>query len=580
MAPTGRGKPLAWDADLVQGKSSLGVLLDWLTVGGNYQRWVEAGRDGMLAKEALSYEVVSLLQGQGIRHRTFRGVWRKIDDLARNVDLAQRLLARNGLEGAVTLEGCGPLLRAEIQRRWPYFELLAPLMAVPVQATGAPIQAANETTGAKQPEESSSGSAKEQPTAEAPATESGADQQNQSEREQQDAHESNAIFMLANLVNRPLVPLRPSGASIQATSAVNGQDADAQSLAQGRPKRSPVASKKSREYNEAEISGRPLPRWDSDRVRGKSSLDVLITWLRTGDNYVRWRSARAKSPITKEMLCTEMNSLLQEQGIHYRKNLDIRKKLWLVEDTVTKANQLMAENGKESLDDCDALLRTSILRLCPQFETLAPIMKPFATIHALPEIQLIRSQNRKRRASDHSIASKSPGALAATVSDTMASRSAASTRFSALGRQNEPNQVVGSSNPTNSDSVAAEIGPHRSLQQPQTSDNYAGNETNHVRNIIEHELIREKHKLELDLLRTQRDCELDTDRKKQKLGLETMRTKAELELERSKYSLQITREKNEFALVVERAVSRQKLLNAGIVQSELDLILPSKPCSV
>lgn len=79
---------------------------------------------------------------------------------------------------------------------------------------------------------------------------------------------------------------------------------------------------------------------------------------------------------------------------------------------------------------------------------------------------------------------------------------------------------------------------------------------------------------ELEELRTQSECELETERKKQKLQLDIIHLKAALELGKAKFALQVTRQRNEYALVVERALSKQKLLSAGVSQNEVNHILP------
>lgn len=59
-------KSIPWDSDRVQQKSSIEVLLDWVTTDGNYERWTK----GQIMKRHLCLEIEQSLHAQGIRHRT------------------------------------------------------------------------------------------------------------------------------------------------------------------------------------------------------------------------------------------------------------------------------------------------------------------------------------------------------------------------------------------------------------------------------------------------------------------------------------------------------------------------------
>lgn len=613
MAPGVRGKPLAWGADRVEDKSSLDVLLDWLEVEGNYNRWAQAGQQ---AKEALSYEVVSVLEGHGIRHRSFRGVWRKIDDMVKNVDLANRLLARNGLEGAVSLEGCGPLLRAEIQRRWPYYELLAPLMSA--VAVGAAQQVETQQEASSQdaePEREGEGSLHLDELSERPVEQlrrqdeqfqrqesldepfksqeehvvtheekhpSNQEQPEQAERfddqresrdpensredeSHEDSHESNAIFMLANLVNQ-----KNTGEEIS-----NVQDADDHPERERRPIRSPAKRKESDDEDYVPEAGKGLPRWGSDHVNGKSSLDLLIVWLTTADNYARWKAARPKSPMSKESLCSEIGAMMKKHGIYHRKNIDIRKKVWSVEESFAVANQLLIARDIEDLDDCDPVLSAKVLRHCPQYEQLAPFMSAKHGGIGRREKRQYRSRKRKQQDMEEQ-------------TNKRARQDPDEQHVETVDAENESSV----SDPVSSDPIEQEV-PHSTARVPtpdpvvelsklnlhqhkRLNEVHASFQLGHDRNVVDHETMREKSKMELEALRVQNECELETEQRKQKLQLETIRLKSELELEKAKFALQVTRERNEYALVVERALSRQKLMSAGLSQTEVDRILPSK----
>ncbi|KAI9913559.1 hypothetical protein PsorP6_006025 [Peronosclerospora sorghi] len=64
----GRKKPISWGKDAVgPGRSSIQVLLDWLSATGNYGRWRGDTQKG-ISKETLAGEIVGLLKKEGITH--------------------------------------------------------------------------------------------------------------------------------------------------------------------------------------------------------------------------------------------------------------------------------------------------------------------------------------------------------------------------------------------------------------------------------------------------------------------------------------------------------------------------------
>lgn len=114
-------------------------------------------------------------------------------------------------------------------------------------------------------------------------------------------------------------------------------------------------------------------RWTTDRVRDKSSWDVLLDWLATEGNYARWSDE--KQP--KDVLYKEILGALAEQGIHHRSDKNVYSKVWHVEKTLEAAQALLVSNGiggDVDLSRCDSRLKYKIMRTCPNFERLAPVM--------------------------------------------------------------------------------------------------------------------------------------------------------------------------------------------------------------
>lgn len=63
---------------------------------------------------------------------------------------------------------------------------------------------------------------------------------------------------------------------------------------------------------------------------------------------------------------------------------------------------------------------------------------------------------------------------------------------------------------------------------------------------------------------------------KEQVSLEERRACYELERAKRSIELEAAREKTKIDLAVERALDRQKLLNAGLTQEEVDRILPEE----
>lgn len=122
-----RPQHVGWTTDhaLDGGKSSMGVLLDWLTTPGNYDRWRAPGA----SKMAVGAEIVERLEAVGIFHRRARDVYTKIYDIERSFHEAAAQLqdARRRLQqskGTAAEPGLYKLL-AQYSR---YFMLLQPVM--------------------------------------------------------------------------------------------------------------------------------------------------------------------------------------------------------------------------------------------------------------------------------------------------------------------------------------------------------------------------------------------------------------------------------------------------------------------
>jgi hypothetical protein len=73
--------PVAWDKDGRDGQNSYRILLDWLAVEGNYERW-RGDNKGGATKTALANEILLEMRNAGITHRDAKGIQTKVKELA------------------------------------------------------------------------------------------------------------------------------------------------------------------------------------------------------------------------------------------------------------------------------------------------------------------------------------------------------------------------------------------------------------------------------------------------------------------------------------------------------------------
>lgn len=131
LADAAMTPPRGWSTDHAEagGRSSMGVVLDWLAAPGNYARWRRAGSRGSPSRLQLGAEVVSQLRAAGIAHRRPADVSAKICALERCFLQATVCLraARRAQREAPGAPADRQLLRA-LRLHSRYFALLRPVM--------------------------------------------------------------------------------------------------------------------------------------------------------------------------------------------------------------------------------------------------------------------------------------------------------------------------------------------------------------------------------------------------------------------------------------------------------------------
>ncbi|ETK96198.1 hypothetical protein L915_00976 [Phytophthora nicotianae] len=97
--PTRRQRVL-WDSDSATrgGKTSIAILLEWLTAPGNYARWRDGKSQTGETREALCSEIKSTMRQHGIHHRENANIRTQISELERSFDAARNWLKENDLD--------------------------------------------------------------------------------------------------------------------------------------------------------------------------------------------------------------------------------------------------------------------------------------------------------------------------------------------------------------------------------------------------------------------------------------------------------------------------------------------------
>ncbi|POM61963.1 hypothetical protein PHPALM_28942, partial [Phytophthora palmivora] len=119
-----------WTSDHVGngGKSSMGVLLDWLVAQGNYDRWQSCTRSGE-SPRPLADEIVQWLHAEGLVHRTASQVQAKVAELEQSYhEAAERLASTKRELQAAQGTPAERNLRRVLERHCRYFALLQPIM--------------------------------------------------------------------------------------------------------------------------------------------------------------------------------------------------------------------------------------------------------------------------------------------------------------------------------------------------------------------------------------------------------------------------------------------------------------------
>ncbi|KAG3108394.1 hypothetical protein PI124_g7442 [Phytophthora idaei] len=136
----GRRQRVLWDSDSATrgGKTSIAILLEWLTAPGNYTRWRDGKSQTGETREALCSKIKSTMRQNGIHHRENANIRTQISELERSFDAARNWIKENNLDpytfrrgadveddhGVIEVDGARAPVEAHVLRMCRYYHTL------------------------------------------------------------------------------------------------------------------------------------------------------------------------------------------------------------------------------------------------------------------------------------------------------------------------------------------------------------------------------------------------------------------------------------------------------------------------
>ncbi|PLW28281.1 hypothetical protein PCASD_20232 [Puccinia coronata f. sp. avenae] len=133
QTPTSQSRPkkapVSWEKDGTDGNSSIRIVLDWLAVEGNFQRW-RGDTKGGLSKSALANEILDKMAKAGITHWDNKGIQMRIQDLQTSYGKAHDYLRGTGA-GLIDedIENGTTTLQAALDKWCKFYDKLHAIMA-------------------------------------------------------------------------------------------------------------------------------------------------------------------------------------------------------------------------------------------------------------------------------------------------------------------------------------------------------------------------------------------------------------------------------------------------------------------
>ncbi|KAE9013331.1 hypothetical protein PR001_g14140 [Phytophthora rubi] len=114
------------------------------------------------------------------------------------------------------------------------------------------------------------------------------------------------------------------------------------------------------------------PGWDEDG--GPSSMEVLLDWLRAGDNAQRWMDSAGKIDGSRLELTHEIHDFMRKYGINYRTPSSIRIRVLTLEHQLHHAETWMRSRGLRRHDASEKTEQT-VLQMCPYYAEIKSLLR-------------------------------------------------------------------------------------------------------------------------------------------------------------------------------------------------------------
>lgn len=108
----------------------------------------------------------------------------------------------------------------------------------------------------------------------------------------------------------------------------------------------------------------------------KFQMVAMQAWEKDLELLVRWLCMEGHSHPVKccTQLGTQANRMLKQNGITCRSDDAVTQKIRSLKRAVVSARKIITEAGRRTLDECDASTRRYILKFCPFFKELDPVI--------------------------------------------------------------------------------------------------------------------------------------------------------------------------------------------------------------
>jgi len=130
--------------------------------------------------------------------------------------------------------------------------------------------------------------------------------------------------------------------------------------------------------------------WHDDGPNNQvNSMEIIIDWITTGENYNRWRGGDKHCGATKSSIATEIAETIKATGIRAeRSSKDVHNRINCLEQQFRVASDWLNQTG--SGVECGESLRAAVISRCPHYYHIVDVMRdrptttPLALMSSIP----------------------------------------------------------------------------------------------------------------------------------------------------------------------------------------------------